>query len=113
MKVVVACLFLFLTSIAFTQEIVDYKETTKEAVAEMQKLVKGDLDLKVKVEKVYHEMEVNGKIMLSTKQYQPILSLRQEIINTTVFDESYARKKERLAILNEKYYLITNLLKYY
>ena len=114
MKVVVACLFLFLTSIAFTQEEYSFDISIKgdypeEAIKEIEILYKDDQE---QLEHMLEQIKLyssNGIIVLSTKQYEVVKKVYDSFSNKPSTDIEVAEIKRAKSYLNETYILVSEL----
>lgn len=112
-----AFIFLMFLSVSFSQENQRNVEKTlftisssEEAVKELNNLIVND---KVKLEKILSmikEIERNNIIVLSSKQYEPIIEKRK-LLSTSLPEDKYSEVKNYVESAKAKYVLITDLLK--
>lgn len=112
-KFIATVLILHFTIICFSQSIKTstvryvYSQCTTESKKELHSLFKNDLaSLKI-ANKKYFDFCKEGKVILSTKQYEPILKvINSQKNNTNISDE----QKIFSELAKKKYVLVTDLI---
>lgn len=110
MKGIVTFLFLFLAGLSFGQEVkYVYQSTTAAAIDELNSLV-SDYEERREVLLIIKKLEKSGKVVLSTKEFEPIQKFIDNTPNPPMNEQEvemsvYARKAKK------RYVLITDLIK--
>lgn len=108
----------FFISVSYGQEsnpvdkIVDIKETTEKAIAELKQIIGNDKEKLKLVLNEISEREKLGVIILSTKEYQPIKDKMDEFYkNKSINGMNYNDSKVYIEKLYYKYTVVTDLIK--
>ena len=110
MKGIVTFLFLFLAGLSFGQKVrYVYSSTTAAAINELNLLV-GDYEKRKAVLLNIKALEAKGKVVLSTKEFEPI---QKKIMNVPITTKGATEIEMSVYAENAKnrYVLITDLIK--
>jgi len=110
MKGIVTFLFLFLAGLSFGQKVrYVYSSTTAAAINELNLLV-GDYEKRKAVLLNIKALEAKGKVVLSTKEFEPI---QKKIMNVPITPKGATEIEMSVYAENAKnrYVLITDLIK--
>jgi len=110
MKGIVTFLFLFLAGLSFGQKVrYVYSSTTAAAIDELNLLV-GDYEKRKAVLLNIKALEAKGKVVLSTKEFEPI---QKKIMNVPITPKGATEIEMSVYAENAKnrYVLITDLIK--